>query len=177
MEESDKPSSDNVFKQRARALSVSGPALRKKMNRLNSVDSFYKTCTCVVKNQINPSDAMYRVVNLELSATDLPNLKKVGKSDPYYKVFGYALHGPEILYTSEFVNNEEFIEWKPAFFGVPRHWNLKIFKVFIFDKSLTGKDVLIAGPVDIHNRGSNTCIPLDIESFNAVLHVNKFGRL
>ena len=114
------------------------------------LQSNFQTIKGVSYNAQYPSDAVYRVVKLILTATDLPNLEKMGKSDPYFKIYGYRGEKEEILYTSEVVGScVDFVEWKPAIFGVPKSLKSGVFKVYIFDKEMFGKDQLIAGPVDI----------------------------
>lgn len=129
--------------------------LRSYLNQIEKNNIFETIFEEDVNNARYPSGAVYRVVRLVLTATDLPNLEKMGKSDPYFKIYGYngerRGEQEELLYTSEVVSSRvDFVEWKPAFFGIPKSHRAGIFKVFIFDKEMFGKDQLIAGPVDVH---------------------------
>ena len=139
--------------------------------------SFVKSCKDTTVTNIYPSDATYKVVKLVLTATDLQNLDRIGQSDPYFKIYGYNTIGndcTELLYTSEVVRScVHFVEWKPAIFGVPKGWNFKKFKIFIFDKEVIGKDLLLAGPVDIPTKESSTYLEIE----NSFIHVNKFEKL
>lgn len=85
---------------------------------------------------------------------------KHSQSNPYFKVYGVEKGVNELLYTtprshtllytSEVVRGcVNSVEWKPAVFGVPKGYNLKKFKVEIFDKEVIGKDLLLAGPVNV----------------------------
>ena len=79
----------------------------------------------------------------------------------------------ELLYTSEVVRScVHFVEWKPAVFGVPKGCNLKKFKIEIFDKEVIGKDLLLAGPVNVPSKEGSTFLEIE----NSFIHVNKFEK-